>query len=516
MKKILSLLLPVAILLNSCGDFLTEYSQNLSFVKSATDLDELLIGQAYISGSNPMNPFGLFHLQAMDDDVTSAIVEPLKDGGLSGGSMTYQAERLHAFYKFQAYPFLDKMSAKNMGTAHGWDVLYEKILAVNTIIYEIDKFKEDEKYNRIKGEAYFLRAFYYFYLTNSWGLPYSEKTADTDLGVPLKLDAVVVDKGYERNTVAECYDQMVKDLKVAIENLENSKLTTKLRAGYAAANAMLAKVYLHMGKYEEANPLLDVVMKDPMFYMCNMNGVTAYTWQKQSKEATSSECIFSGIYAIYGFQDNDYWSVHPSQELLDLYDITNDLRYKGQGLSSKYDTGFFDYQASAKLGPTQGLLHYNSYYASKNNGFGLSYPEVLLMKAEVSAMLGNSQDAYDALEILLKARLKVLPSFSETGEDLVKLVRTERRKELCFRYNRWFDLRRYAVAPLYPEEKKIEHIQREWDYNNDVPMVVGKWILNEFSSGDGGWVLPFPNHALYSNHGKLVDNERPDRELLPI
>ena len=92
MKKILSLLLPVAILLNSCGDFLTEYSQNLSFVKSATDLDELLIGQAYISGSNPMNPFGLFHLQAMDDDVTSAIVEPLKDGGLSGGSMAYQAE----------------------------------------------------------------------------------------------------------------------------------------------------------------------------------------------------------------------------------------------------------------------------------------------------------------------------------------------------------------------------------------------------------------------------------------
>lgn len=44
------------------------------------------------------------------------------------------------------------------------------------------------------------------------------------------------------------------------------------------------------------------------------------------------------------------------------------------------------------------------------------------------------------------------------GEDLVNLIRDERRRELCFEGHRWFDLRRYAVNPKYPlTDYKIIH-----------------------------------------------------------
>lgn len=47
MKKILSIFC-LALLLGACSDFLEEYSQDLSKVESYTDLDELLLGDAYL------------------------------------------------------------------------------------------------------------------------------------------------------------------------------------------------------------------------------------------------------------------------------------------------------------------------------------------------------------------------------------------------------------------------------------------------------------------------------------
>ena len=50
MKKILAILFSGVLLagLPSCGDFLEEYSQTLSYVDDLSDLDELLIGGAYL------------------------------------------------------------------------------------------------------------------------------------------------------------------------------------------------------------------------------------------------------------------------------------------------------------------------------------------------------------------------------------------------------------------------------------------------------------------------------------
>ena len=47
MKKILGIFC-ITLLLGSCSSFLEEYSQDLSKVESYTDLDEVLLGEAYL------------------------------------------------------------------------------------------------------------------------------------------------------------------------------------------------------------------------------------------------------------------------------------------------------------------------------------------------------------------------------------------------------------------------------------------------------------------------------------
>ena len=56
---------------------------------------------------------------------------------------------------------------------------------------------------RVKGEAHFLRAVYYYMLANLYGKPYDPATAVTNLAVPIKLTEYIEDKEYVRNSVKE-------------------------------------------------------------------------------------------------------------------------------------------------------------------------------------------------------------------------------------------------------------------------------------------------------------------------
>ncbi len=76
--------------------------------------------------------------------------------------------------------------------------------------YHLNSFMD-----HVLGENYYLRAFFYFTLTNIWGRPYSQDPT-VNLGVPLKLNADISNIP-ARATVAEVYDQIVKDLEKAAQ-----------------------------------------------------------------------------------------------------------------------------------------------------------------------------------------------------------------------------------------------------------------------------------------------------------
>jgi starch-binding outer membrane protein, SusD/RagB family len=126
-----------------------------------------------------------------------------------------------------------------------WEALYVGIERANMLLDHLDGAQvSDSSKNEVKGQALFLRAFYYFNLVDNWG------------AVPLKLTSTKspTEPPLPRASVADVYAQIVKDLKDA-EGLvrDITYYGYNGRISKTAVQAMLARVYLTMAGY----PLLD-------------------------------------------------------------------------------------------------------------------------------------------------------------------------------------------------------------------------------------------------------------------
>ena len=158
--------------------------------------------------------------------------------------------------------------------------------------------------------------------------------------------------------------------------------------------------------------------------------------------------------------------------------------------------------------------------------FLLRYPEVILNKAEAQAMSGNETGAKQTLNLLREKRFASgqMPSIETEmavhgDSDLITFVRNERRRELCFEGQRWFDLRRYAVSSK-PFTKEIFHAYYErWDVGTGYDDAgkydyrhLGNYRLKKYDE-ESAYVLPIPDYAMTYNNGALIQNEREEREL---
>src|SRR5690606_11223315 len=70
--------------------------------------------------------------------------------------------------------------------------------------------------SELKGQALFLRAFQHFSLCELYGQPYNPATANTALGVPIKLTSLPEEK-VARATVEENFRQIIRDLEQALK-----------------------------------------------------------------------------------------------------------------------------------------------------------------------------------------------------------------------------------------------------------------------------------------------------------
>lgn len=134
---------------------------------------------------------------------------------------------------------------------------YSRINVCNMVISLIDEQPaprpEDEiEKRRVKGEAYFLRALYYFFLTNLYAEPYDPATASSTKGMPLKFSEVIEDKEFERSTLAETYQKVIEDLKEAEQLLEGTTRKSIYRADQNTVRLLLSRVYLYMQDWDNA------------------------------------------------------------------------------------------------------------------------------------------------------------------------------------------------------------------------------------------------------------------------
>ena len=537
-KLLLALVLSSTII--SCSKFFEETSQNLAYVTSVDDLDELLVGDAYyyltddwtFSGSPFVTSASLtvwgyiynyrmpFFINLMDDDISEYA---LGANNMDNKSIQkWAAENNKHLHHWQKEPFTnyEELIQEDVN----WSMYYRRIGILNSVLHLVPKMREKGedpvKCDRVEGEARFLRAYYYMWLINCYALPYDVSTANTQLGVPLKTEPGIEDKYFERNTMKECYDQIRTDIHSAVSLLDKSeKLGTK-RGTYTAAALLASRVNLYSGEYKDAIIYAEKAIKRGSHSLLNYNSMN---FGESITFLTSPETIFNqGRYFTTITQHGiinvaSYYAPEPipasngykaSDDLIESF-LDGDLRLK-LGFSKSIIFPTFDVLFSRKV--------MNREDGEVADCGTLRLPEAYLNKAEAEAILGKTSEAIATMAELHKTRFSSdnRPTLPTSEEELVNFIRNDRRCELHSEGHRWFDLRRYAVNAEYPKLTKIKHVHYTDKTENGQYKIDGYYELDEYPNDKGAWVLPIPTKVLSFNKGNLKPNEdRKERQLIP-
>jgi len=521
MKKILYTSL--IIILSSCSSFLKEYSQDTDYVRSWKDLDELLIGDCYLpieeyTGTNMLNTTGSW-INLLTDEIEE--YQSTSNSAIMNGD---EREKCFGYFTWQQHVGENEKLTSFFAENETWTKIYRHINVANNILASVEdvpstKESDIQGIHKVKGEAHFLRAYYYFWLANCYGKPYNANTSAEDLCVPIKTSAMVEDKKFSRNTVEEVYQLIIDDLNAAEEHL-TAYTTPKVsiyRADKTACHLLQSRVYLYMQQWTKAAEYAKKVMDEhPALEDLN-------TTSEKFSVKSNPENIFSmGGNTTQNLFCNSPFAFSVSNELYSSYSEA-DLRKKQ-----------WYYRKGQFIGPIRTTLNigqtaydfsaedfYSRAYQSNRHTYEVSglflmrSAEAYLNYAEAEAYLGHETEALEAINTLRKNRISAnaQSSVSYTGNSLISFIRKERRLEMPLEGHRWFDLRRYTVCEVMPESKEISH---EWTYYSShtsaKKIEVRRFTLLAF---DEAYTLPIPREVIEFNTG-MADNIRPVRSYISV
>ena len=309
---------------------------------------------------------------------------------------------IYGYFTWQYWVFQDPDGMDSWNEASDFRKLYAHINACNMILEEAQEFENDEdetvreNVNRIKGECHFLRGSCYFLLANFFGKPYNAATAASDPAVPLKLSNYVEDIYFQRNTVADVYEQVETDLLEAERLLKDVPKKSIYRADIHAARLMLSRMYLYKCDYENAMKYASLVTTEGPV-LADLNGFSG----EEFLNPDLSELIFSMgtnalVYNVYfpdGYGIGNNFQI--SAELFASYDPQNshDLRLQHYVVN---DEGIPSYKKLQGDAYTQTDL---------GDVFLLRTSEAYLNLAEAAACAGEEATARTALAALREKRI---------------------------------------------------------------------------------------------------------------
>ncbi|MBC9934743.1 RagB/SusD family nutrient uptake outer membrane protein [Chitinophaga qingshengii] len=370
----------------------------------------------------------------------------------------------------------------NLQIGNWWKGLYKEIAQANLVIDNVPRINpmDENARKRVMGEAYFLRAWAYFYAVRLWG------------DVPLILKSQTPqspDFSPGRTSQEEVYKSIVDDLQKA----EAAGLVWKDntgRASTAAVKALLSKVYLTMAGfplnkgqayYKLAADKAKEVIDYANAHTSEIGLFTNYADLHNVATNNRLEFLFQVGY-LSGVEEN------PLQTTMLPNNAQPDISAKGSGQGTYVPSQSF-YNSYKKFEPTdkrtdQQQFFYTYYFfkgsqdtiqlvtpyiykffdvtchgAYGKPGTGISnlnltlirYAEVLLTYAEAQNRADGApnSDAYTALNaIRQRANLPAKAGLSQS--DFEQAVWRERWHELCYEGVTWFDMLR--LRKVYNED----------------------------------------------------------------
>ncbi|PKP13725.1 MAG: RagB/SusD family nutrient uptake outer membrane protein [Bacteroidetes bacterium HGW-Bacteroidetes-3] len=353
------------------------------------------------------------------------------------------------------------ITTSNNRMMDNWTQLYRGIARANIILEKIKSVNDpalerDDLGKHIVGQASFLRAFHYFQLVKNYG------------GVPLELNSNSSDPAkinLPRSTEKEVYDQIDADLQIALANLpdayDGGPSVNKVKATKGAANALLAKIWAQRSDrdYTKVLKYCNDVIGSPAGYSL----VSDYAQLFDGDHYFNSESILE-ISFLGGNWDVSNWGVQlflapedgwqkyatPSKNIIDAYDAEGDVIRKEASVVFWDNLDWADENWNPCGDKTVAVpFPYKEKHAdgwnSGDHPYLLRLDDIILLKAEAQNEL---DDLPGSLLTIKQIRDRVgLPVLTTTSKaDMKTKILNERRLELAFEGERWYDLVRAGVA----------------------------------------------------------------------
>jgi len=413
---------------------------------------------------------------------------------------------------------MNMYNRKNSLTAEGspaWDMIkyaYRATNIANMVIEALENgsLEKDPDYlffqERMRGEAYLLRAMAMFEVTKLVGKQYNTATSESDLAgyYPVKPTFEKKDFPAERVTVAKAYEMLISDGKMAASLLPvrfdlaytqwgdgfgypSIYYSSTRRFNSDIAHAFLAKAYFQMNDFANALEACNVVLGDtpglttkyPLSTLQNL--VNAVLGGNQllpqgphlveidgdvTGALVNQEiiCDFYGRSAGFGPHiDRHSWAYYFTPAFGEDQ-LSSNLGEQGLGYFSMVfgfeeylDWDWNDFRLfffADEMEDDDWDLWYWPIKFAKNNLNILWYrsADFFLMRAECNARLGNRDDAIADLDrVRTRARLGGYQSSPDNTGDLPADIIRERAREMFLENNRYWDLLRVGAltgAPL--------------------------------------------------------------------
>lgn len=408
------------------------------------------------------------------------------------GDIAYTDFNTNGQYNFNYTPYGQQWN--------DWTTFYQLIAQCNLIINKVpgipaSAFTDDPTTTKkqIIGEAYFLRAFAYYYITEVWGAPVIVTQVYTN---PITAQPIA------RSTDAQGYAQAASDAKQSAGMLQygySNPTNVAVQANKGAALTLLSKVYMWQKQYQQAAATADSVIKYGRY---NLEPGATY---KNIFKGHDQESIFE-LYMLYSGADNEAtgdafnmflqtpyivnqqgaWYVDPVM-ISNLYGDTSstsaDIRVKNN---------FYGLQSTNPLMVKYAdVVYQNSgtqttaYVSDDLVIFRLA--DVFLTRAEAAAQLGDLATG-DMYLSLVRLRAGLSPYTATSATDLIYNVMDERGREFFGEGSWYFDLYRTGLIA-------------DPNYENAVPG------YNQERVNGGGCEWPIGLRALLQQDPLLVQNK---------
>ena len=327
-----------------------------------------------------------------------------------------------------------------------WSYPYYMLNSINTVLGCIDNLETNDKdlKNYDKGVAFAMRGMMHFELVKFFGYPY-KKDNGASLGVPLATSVIDGSAKPARNTVAEVYDQIIKDLNAA-DSLLNNKYGNAVKIGYITRPAvltLLSRVYLYHGDDQAAFDTADKAIKcaKSAGFELWKNDKYATAWADSGVKG--GEILFCIVNTTVENPGNE------SVAYLNSSSASGSLNGKGYDdyvVTSSFYSMLAEDPADVRLKlinvDPNGLPYLNKFQMQSGESviYHADIPvirlsEAYLNAAEAAVKIKNNRAHEFLNEIVHRAN----PANTVTGDVTLEQVMKERRKELVGEGHRFFD-----------------------------------------------------------------------------